>query len=527
MFLMDIQQRLSKLRFFDVKPDFSSLSDDEKKALGYCVDASNIMTDIYLDQVGSNNRKIYNQLRARGDAEGKDLLKYFLINGSPWDKFDGDKPFIPGVGKRPKFGSFYPVGLKESEWNDWLKQHPEDREEFEDHNTVIKRRKNGLVAVAYSEEYKDRLDQASGNLRRARHHLPEGKLKTFLESRANAFISNEYFNSDMAWVDTDGNPFEVTIGPYEVYFDELLGLKASFESFVALPDKDATQALAKFGPKVPGFDRMLSEEFDFSPKGSAIPLEVVSDVIRGGEVAFGYLFVAYNLPNDRKVHDLKGSKKVFSRTMMEAKFNTGLLPTAERVIHPRYLDSCTFDNRLLFVLGHELAHGLGPNKVKVDGREIPFETALKDLHSSIEEAKADVLGVRLLDHFRKEGLIDDKTLEGILITNIAGFFQQWNKGVTEAYASGNLVEYNWLKESGALRYDTKTQRYEIDLEPCVDSMSKLSTEFLKLQMSGDYEKAKAFMNQWSSIPPEIPEVIRNISDVPMGVVPVWDLSGLR
>lgn len=186
---------------------------------------------------------------------------------------------------------------------------------------------------------------------------------------------------------------------------------------------------------------------------------------------------AYNLPNDRKVHDLKGSKKVFSRTMMEAKFNTGLLPTAERVIHPRYLDSCTFDNRLLFVLGHELAHGLGPNKVKVDGREIPFETALKDLHSSIEEAKADVLGVRLLDHFRKEGLIDDKTLEGILITNIAGFFQQWNKGVTEAYASGNLVEYNWLKESGALRYDTKTQRYEIDLEPCVDSMSKLSTEF--------------------------------------------------
>src|SRR3990167_148707 len=380
---MTIQERLARVRFFNIKPDFSSLDTNQKRALAHCVNASQIITDIYLEQVYVDNHRIYRELQSRNDVEGKDLLRYFLIHGSPWDAYNHDEPFVPGIGKKPKFGSFYPPDLTRVEWDAWLNTYPEDHERFESPYTVIQRHNDGLVAVAYSEKYTDQLSEAANCLRQAAALLPEGSLRTFLKLRADAFTSNDYFESDMAWVDTDGNPFEVTIGPYETYFDELLGLKTSFEAFIALPDKEATAALSKFTPFVPDFDSILAYEFNFPPKGAAIPLEVVADVIRGGEAAFGYMFVAYNLPNDRRVHDIKGSKKVFSRTMMEAKFNTIALPIAERILPASVAEKCVFGNRLLFVLGHEIAHGLGPSKVKVGDREMPFEVALKDLHSAL------------------------------------------------------------------------------------------------------------------------------------------------
>ena len=524
---MTIQDRLAKVRFFDVKPDLSSLDAYQRQALTHCVNASRIMTDIYLEQVYADNKRIYRELQKRSDTEGKDLLHYFLIHGSPWDAYDHDRPFISGVGEKPKFGSFYPSDLTRKEWDAWLNAHPEDRERFESNYTVIRRQNGGLFARSYSDEYADRLSEAANLLRQAAVLLPDGSLRSFLRLRADAFLSNDYFESDMAWVDTDGNPFEVTIGPYETYFDGILGLKASFEAFVALPDKDATAALARFTPAVPDFDAMLSKEFNFRPKGAAIPLEVVADVMRGGEAGFGYMFIAYNLPNDRRVHDLKGSKKVFSRTMMEAKFSTIALPIAERILPVDVAARCVFGNRLLFVLGHELAHGLGPSKIKVDEREMPFGVALKDLHSPLEEAKADMLGVRLLNYFRSRNLLDDETLTGILSTKIVVYFEGWRHGFTEAHARGNLIEYNWLKAANALRYNTTTKKYEIDPERCVDAMSRLSTEFLNLQTAGDYERAKAFMDHWGSVPSELPPIVESLSDIPTAVSPVWDLSELK
>jgi len=524
---MTIQERLAKVHFFQVKPDLSSLDANQRQALAHCVNAAHIMTDVYFDQVYVENKRIYRELQGRSDAEGKDLLRYFLIHGSPWDAYDHDRPFIQDVGEKPKFGSFYPSDLTRDEWDAWLKAHPEDREQLESNYTVVKRRNDALIPVSYSAEYADRLDEASKQLRQAALLLPEGTLRSFLGLRADAFLSNDYFESDMAWVDTDGNPFEVTIGPYEVYFDAPLGLKAAFEAFIALPDKDASRSLSKFTPVVPDFDLLLTQEFNFHPKGKAIPLEVVADVVRGGEARFGYMFVAYNLPNDRRVHDIKGSKKVFSRTMMEETFSTVALPIAERILPADTAAKCVFGNRLLFVLGHELAHGLGPSKIKVGGREMPFEVALKDLHSCLEEAKADMLGIRLLNYFRSQNLMGDEMLLGALLTGITKYFQGWRHGFTEAHARGSLIEYNWLKTANALHYNSISKKYEVDPERCLDAMSRLSTEFLNLQIAGDYDRAKAFVKQWTHVPPEIPSIIEDLKDIPTAVSPVWDLSELK
>jgi len=523
---MTIKERLAKISFFPVKTDVSSLAENERRALRHAVRAAELMTDIYIRQQSPKNEAIYEALQKRSDAEGIDLLNYFRIHGSPWDGFDQNIPFVPGVGPRPKFGSFYPEGFKKGEWNSWLAVHSEDRTAFESPYTEIVRQGNSLAAVPYSGRYSDLLLEASQELRAAAKELPGGKLKSFLEMRADAFLSNEYFESDMAWVDTGGHPFEATIGPYETYFDELLGLKASFEAFVGVPDKDATAALEKFLPALPDFDRLLGIEFDFKPKGAATPLEVVADVVRGGEAAFGYLFVAYNLPNDRRVHDLKGSKKVFSRTMMQAKFETLVRPVAERVLSNRDLARCTFDRRLLFVLAHELAHGLGPSMAKDGGREVQFSVKLGDLHSCIEEAKADMLGARLLGYFRERNLIDDETLAGCIVQDIASYVQSWRQGYTEAHARGHLVEYNWFAHRNAVRYDVAKKVFEIDAERTLAAMCDLSTELLNLEVAGDYARAKAFLDQWSSVPPEIPAILERLGDLPVAVSPIYDASGL-
>ncbi len=513
---MDIKKSLGSIVFFDVRQDLSGLTDGEREALRHCIRAAEIMTDLYLAQMDPKNAARRAALEQRTDEEGKDLLNYFNVNGGPWDGFDEDKPFIPGVGVKPKAGSFYPADLTDAEWSEWLAAHPADRESFESPTTVIKRAsEGGLVAVPYAVEYEKFLKEAADELRAGVALLPAGTLKKFLELRAAAFASNDYWDSDIAWIDTDGNPFEVTIGPYEVYADGIRGIKATFEAFIALPDKEATAEVQKFSAALPEFDALLAARFGYKTKGAATPMEVVRDVYRGGEAAFGRQFVAYNLPNDRNIHEMKESKKVFSRTMMEAKFSILGTPIAERLMRPDALKYHQFRNRLLFVLGHELAHGIGPSG---------FEVKLKDLHSMFEEAKADMLGVALLDYFHKKGLVTDDELFGAVVSEVITFPTGWRTSYTEAHSAGSLIEYNWLKANGAVRYDEHDGRFDIDPEKTLAAMIGLSEEFLKIQREADYEKAAAFIKEWGFVSPEVPQIVEKLKDLPIEVHPVYRFS---
>jgi hypothetical protein len=519
---MNIKESLGKIIFFDVAQDLSVLTDNEREALRHCVRAAEILTDVYLLQMDPQSLDRRAALAARTDEEGKDILKYFNVNGGPWDGFNNDEPFIPGVGAKPKAAAFYPADMTEKEWDAWLAAHPGDREKFESPVTIIKRSADGgLIAVPYSKEYEKFLKEASGELSTAAALLPDGALKKFLGLRAAAFLSNDYWESDIAWVDTDGAPFEVTIGPYETYADGLFGTKATFEGFVALPDKEATAEMQKFSATLPEFDAMLGARLGYKPKDNATPMVFVRDVSRGGEAAFGRQFVAYNLPNDRKIHEAKGSKKVFSKTMMDAKFSMLTHRIAEPLLAPEMLNRCGQRHRVLFVLGHELAHGIGPGVREVNGREVSFEVLLKDLHGMLEEAKADMLGVALLDHFCKKGLLTREELEGCAIYEVAAMAAGWRVSYAEAHSAGSLIEYNWLTHHGAVRYDEATGFFEIDPQKTVAAMIALGEEFVKVQQEGNYAKAAAFVKQWGFIAPEVPKLVARFADLPLEVHPEY------
>lgn len=520
-----MSKRLREIVFFDVVPDLSSLDENGRAAVAHCVRAADWMTSIYPRQVSPDTTSLHEDLKRRTDAQSREALRYFEINAGPWDRFRGLEPFLAGIGPKPKWACFYPHGLTEGEWNEWLSAHPEDQQAFESNCTVITARNSRLVAIPYSEAYRDSLEEAAKELRSAARLLPAGRLREFLALRADALLSNNYWESELAWLETHGDPFEVTIGPYETYEDRFLGLKATFEAFIGLPDFESTRALQTLSGAVREFERLLADRVGYPSRGQVTSVEVVSDVYRGGEAAFGSQFVAYNLPNDKRLHQVKGSKNVLSRTMMEAKFSKLGRAVAERLLEPGDLELYELDKRMLFVLVHELAHGLGPRMTKRGEQAVGLEVALRDLHSPIEELKANTLGAELLGYLCEEGLVKLEDVAGCLVTEIVGIVQDWRTGYDEPHALASLIQYNWLRAALALRYDPIRSALTLNPEKALEGMKKLSQECLQIQLAGSYANAQAFVREWGVVAPEVRKLVQGLEDLPREVFAVFQVPG--
>lgn len=520
---ISIDDRLSRVQILHVRPDLSGLTPKERAALEECIKAANCMSYLYLKQVSPDNYDLYAKLQQN---YGSSPYRYFMIQGGPWDTFNNDVAFISGVGVRPKGANFYPTDLTIEEWDAHLKTHPEDKKEFTKPTTVIRRNNGTLTAIPYSEVYAEELAQARTHLLNAAALLDNGPLKRFLVARAEAFVTNDYRESDLLWIKLDGTPFDVTIGPYEEYHDQLLGLKATFEAFVSVPDPQSTENMKKFLPLVGAYDCVLTVDYGHSIGGSHTPLQVVRDVYRGGEAAFRRQFVAHNLPNDADIRKNHGYRQVFSATMMQAKFDGPGASIGRRILSPEDWDGINFSDRLLAVTGHELSHGIGPKFVICDGHETGEDhmDALKELALPIEEAKADTLGMCLLSYYCENGVITREELHRAMISCIPVFFMGFRKGFLEAHACGDLIEYNWLVANNALQYDPRRGIFDIDVEHAITSFADLSDAFIRLQIAGDYAAAKAFVEQWTTVPPEIPEIIERLSDLPIEIMPHYELS---
>src|ERR1700720_1989830 len=447
--------------------DLSALGEQERRALAELVEAARPLDQIFLRQSWAGNPELRDQLAAYRGPHAAATLAYFDINFGPWDRLAEWQPFV-GDRPRPAGAGFYPEDLTREAFEGWLAKHPGDRASFTSTTTVIRRDHAGprqgaeLIAIPYSREYEAWLGPAADHLRQAAAMTGNASLKRFLASRAAAFASDDYYASDMDWMDLD-SPIEITIGPYETYEDTLLGYKAAFEAYVtvALPAESA--ALARYKERLPWLERNLPipDAWKNLGRGTASPIRVVDLVYGAGEAQAAVQTLAFNLPNDERVREAKGSKKVLLRNVMRAKYDQILLPIARQVLDPAQLRDVAFEAYFDHVLHHELGHGLGPGSITVGGRKTEVRLELKELYSTLEEAKADVMGVYDILALVERGEMPADLRRTLEPTYVAGLFRAARFGLTEAHGQGVVSQFNYLMAKGALAVDAANRFHAV------------------------------------------------------------------
>lgn len=512
----DIEARLAKYAPVELAADLAALSPADRRVLDLLIAAARPLDDLFLRQVWTGNPALRETLAA-SQGEGAEAARaYFDLNYGPWDRLADMEPFI-GDQPHPPGGGYYPEDLTKEQFEAWVAAHPDDREAFVSTVTVIRREGERLVAVPYSREYRTWLDPSAQLLRQAAEATDNASLRRFLTLRADAFGNDDYVASDMAWMDLDA-PVEVTIGPYETYEDSLFGYKAAFEAFVtvALPEESA--ALARYKQRLPWLEANLPipEEHKNSTRGTESPIRVVDLVWSSGEARSGVQTLAFNLPNDERVREAKGSKKVMLRNAIRAKYERILVPIAERVIAREQVGDITFDAFFDEILHHELSHGLGPGTITVAGRKTEVRHELKELYDTLEEAKADVMGVYNILALIERGEMPAGLRRALEPTYVAGLFRAARFGVTEAHGQGVTAQFNYLLGKGALQVDAEG-RFRAVSERFPAALRELLREMLVLQATGDYAGTKAFLERYGKATPELLGAIGRLGDVPVDV----------
>jgi len=503
----------------EIKYDESLLDVNQKKVVENLYQASKIMDDLFFSQVYSKNYEVRDQLKSENEK------KYFDIMFGPFDRLDHNKPFI-GTTKKPEGANFYPVDMTKEELNNWIKDHPEDEAAFSSEFTIIRRNGEKLVAIPYSEFYKDRLTKAADYLNKASEFAENKSLKKYLTTRAAAFLSNDYYESDMAWMDLKDHAIEVVIGPYEVYEDEMFNYKAAFESFVTIMDPVESKKLAVFGSYLNAIEKHLPiddkhKNFD---RGSESPIVVVQEVFSSGDSKAGVQTLAFNLPNDERVREAKGSKKVMLKNVHEAKFEKLLYPIAEVVLDPEQLKYVTFDGFFNHTLMHEMSHGVGPGKIKKDGRDTEVRKELKETYSKLEECKADVLGMYNNMFMIEKGVYNESFANENWVTFLAGTFRSVRFGINEAHGGGNAIIYNYLLEKGAYEYNESTQKVRVNFDKIFDVVKELANVLLTIQAEGDYEASVALIEKYAVNSPSMTTLRENLNHLPVDIKPVFQIE---
>lgn len=521
----------TKIRRFaptEITADVSRLAEGDRKALDKIIQAAALMDPLFRRQVWSGNEALLKKLEADKSAEGQARLHYFRINVGPWARLDKNEPFIEGVPQeKPPQANFYPDDIKKAEFETWAKGLPEaERKHAEGYFYVIRRGADGkLKSVPYSEEYREFLEPAAKLLREAAALTTNQTLKNFLTKRADAFASNDYYASDVAWMELDA-PIDVTIGPYETYEDELFSYKAAFEAYVTLRDDAESAKLQKFSAYLQELENNLPMDAKYrNPKlGAAAPIRVVQEVFASGEGNRGVQTAAYNLPNDERVVKEKGSKRIMLKNVQEAKFNQTLVPISKVVLDPAQQGDLSFEAFFTHILAHELMHGLGPHNIKVDGKDTTVRGQLKDLYSAIEEAKADVTGLWALQYLMDKGVVDKQMERAMYTTYLASAFRSVRFGITEAHGKGVALQFNYLLDEGAIKINEGAGTFSVDPAKIKDAVRKLTHDLLTLEAEGSYEKTKEMLGKYAVIRPVMQKAFDKLKDVPVDIEPKFPLA---
>jgi Peptidase family M49 len=506
----------------DITADVSGLADNERRALAEMLRAAQVIDGLFIEQVWAGNTTALAGLAADRSPEGQARLHYFLINKGPWSRLDNNASFLdPGAGvpAKPPQANYYPADATRDEVDKWISglkgpAHDEAAGFF----TVIRRSADGhLMAVPYSVNYRNTIAIAADHLKQAAALTTQPSLKRFLELRAEAFLSNDYYPSDIAWMELDA-PIEPTIGPYETYEDEWFGYKAAFEAYIAVRDDAETKKLGVLNAELQGLENALPIDPKLrNPKlGAFAPLRVVDVVLSSGDGSRGIQTTAYNLPNDDRVIREKGSKRVMMKNIQDAKFQKVLVPIAAKALGAADRAKLSFDAFFTHTVMHELMHGLGPHQVGATSQAVRL--ALKDQYAALEEAKADISGLWALQQLADKGVVSADIAQTMYVTFVASTIRSIRFGFTDAHGKGIALQLNYLLDHGAVIVNADGTLSVVDAK-IKDAVAGLTHDIMTLQANGDYAGAKALLDKMVVVRPEIQRIVDKLTDVPVDIEP--------
>jgi hypothetical protein len=522
----ELQSMIARFAPAEIRADVPSLPSNERRALEKLIEAARVMDSLFLRQVWSGNDALLQRLaresigRERSSPEAL-RLHYFLINKGPWSRLDHNRVFIDGVPPKPESANFYPAGATKADVETWIASLAGgETARATGFFTTIRSGPDGrFAAVPYSLEYQGELARAAALLREAAGLTSQPTLKTYLQSRADAFTSNDYYASDVAWMELDAS-IEPTIGPYEVYEDEWFNYKAAFEAFITLRDDEETQKLQMFGSELQGLEDALPIDARYrNPKlGSMAPIRVVNVVFTAGDANSGVQTAAFNLPNDERVVKEKGTKRVMLKNVQDAKFRVVLQPISKVALPAAAQKDVSFDAFFTHILMHELMHGLGPHSITVGGAATTVRQQLKDTSSAIEEAKADVSGLWALAQLANQGKIGKDIARTMYTTFLASMFRSLRFGINEAHGRGVAIQLNYFLDAGAVRV-LPDGTFSIVEEKMPAAVEALTRDIMTLQAEGSYEKAKAMIDTLGVLRPRVQKVLDRLEGVPVDIEP--------
>ncbi len=520
----DIKERLAQFVPTQITYDESLLNEEQKQVLEKLVLAAKQMDKIFWKQASHNGLTIKKELEDIDDPSAQDFLRYLEINFGPYDRLDENKPFI-GTDAKPPGAGFYPEDMTSESFQDYISSHPDEQKALEDTFTVVKKKGETLEAVPYNVEYKEDLEPSSQYLREAAEITTNASLKKFLNQRADDLLSNDYYQSDSDWIDLQGNIVEIVIGPFEVYEDGLNGIKAAYEAFVYINDFAEMKKIEGYLEFLEDMQTSLPVEQKYKDQdvaGLASPLNVAIEVFTAGDTKAGVQTLAFVLPNDERIREEKGTKKVFLKNIMEAKFNQILVPISKTVLSKEDAENVSFWAYFNEVVLHEICHALGVNYVTLpDGTRTTVNQALKENYSAIEEAKATVVGLQSIPLLVEKGWIPEDKEKEIYTTYLAGMFRSMRFGLHEAHGMGTLLQYNFLREQGGFVFDEAIEQFKVDWDKIRSSITKLAQTLLILEGDGSYKNVVQFLERYGHPDALTENMVAKLKDIPVDIAPEY------
>ncbi len=517
----NIAAQLAKFRPVRVPFYTRGLSAREVKMVRKLVEAGRYLESIYWRQSDPAGLRLYTALAGCPRPLQKDIRHFLLINGSRYDLLEGNKPFLADTRYEPG-RALYPAGITRKEIDDYVAAHPGKKAEIFSPFTVVKRSGRDLVGVPYHVEYSQWLLPAAKALRDAAAFSDDKAFANFLRLRADALLNDDYYKSDLAWVDLDNPKFDVIMAPYETYLDDLLGVKTSYGVAVLIRNASESEKLAMYKKYAAAIQDALPISAADKPSnaGHPTPMEVMDTPYRGGDLRHGYQAVADNLPNDPRIHAEKGTKKIFFKNFMDARVNYVVLPIGKLLMQPAQASLASMQGYLAVVVMHEMSHGLGPAYARVNGKQTDIREAIGPIYSGLEEAKADIVGLYGLDWLMDRGVLPKSRAKDYYASHVAGIFRTVRFGVAEAHARAEMMEFNYFVERGAITRDAATGRYDIDYAKMPVAIASLAKELLEIEATGDRARAEGWFKKYGTMPEDLKIALSKTGSVPVDVDPI-------